>query len=257
MLLRISLIVAILAGLGAGGIGYYEWSTQIPALKQQRDDEKDAKNLALTQLAGTNRILVATQAKLAETQQELADTKSERDKAVARAEAQSKRADELSTKLAKAVSERDDAQNQLASYKATDLTPEQIIKLNKNLKDAQSEIEAIKLANTLLQRKLVRTESRLALYEDKDLTIKLRPDLKGKILVVDPKWDFVVLNIGEDQGALQDAELLVSREGKLVAKVVIRSVEKDRCIANILPGWRIGDPIEGDEVTPAHPAPAS
>jgi len=65
------------------------------------------------------------------------------------------------------------------------------------------------------------------------------------------------LNIGEDQGALQDAELLVSREGKLVAKVVIRSVEKDRCIANILPGWRIGDPIEGDEVTPAHPAPAS
>ena len=86
MLLRISLIVAILAGLGAGGIGYYEWSTQIPALSKQRDDEKDAKNLALTQLAGTNRILVATQAKLTETQQELADTKSERDKAVARAD---------------------------------------------------------------------------------------------------------------------------------------------------------------------------
>jgi len=78
--------------------------------------------------------------------------------------------------------------------------------------------------------------------------------LKGKIIVVDPKWDFVVLNIGETQGAIQDGELLVSREGKLVAKVVIRNIQKDRCIANIVPGWKLGELIEGDDVTPAHPA---
>ena len=84
--------------------------------------------------------------------------------------------------------------------------------------------------------------------------IKLPADLKGKILVVDPKWDFVVLNIGEDQGVIQDGELLVSRDGKLVAKVIVRSVEKDRSIANIVPGWKLGEVIEGDEVTPAHPA---
>jgi hypothetical protein len=78
--------------------------------------------------------------------------------------------------------------------------------------------------------------------------------LKGKIVVVDPKWDFVVLNIGDEQGAIQDGEMLVSREGKLVAKVVIRSVQKDRCIANVVPGWKLGEMIEGDEVTPAHPA---
>jgi len=40
----------------------------------------------------------------------LADTKADRDKANARAEAQSKRADDLSDKLAKATQERDDAQ---------------------------------------------------------------------------------------------------------------------------------------------------
>ena len=77
----------------------------------------------------------------------------------------------------------------------------------------------------------------------------LPADLKGKILVVDPKWDFVVLDIGEDQGVIPDGELLVSRDGKLVAKVVVRSVEKDRCIANIIPGWKLGDVIEGDEVS--------
>jgi hypothetical protein len=84
--------------------------------------------------------------------------------------------------------------------------------------------------------------------------VKLRPDLKGKVVVVDPKWDFVVLDIGNDQGVLQDGELLISRNGKLVAKVVVRTVEKGRCIANIVPGWKLGDVFEGDEATPAHPA---
>jgi hypothetical protein len=254
MLLRISLILAILAGLGAGGIGYYEWSTQIPALEKQRNDEKDAKNDALTKLANTNKILVATRATLAQTQTELADTKSERDKALARADAQEKRAADLSDKLTKATADRDDALNQLAAYKSSDLTPDQVVKLKKNLQDAQAQIDAINGEKMVLGRELMKTKMRLALYEDPDHSIKLRADLRGKIVVVDPKWDFVVLNIGDDQGAVEDGEMLVSREGKLVAKVVIRRVEKDRCIANIIPGWKLGDPIEGDVVTPAHPA---
>jgi len=119
---------------------------------------------------------------------------------------------------------------------------------------AQTEIEAINEEKMVLQRAVNRLQTRLAKYEGPETDIKLRADLKGKILVVDPKWDFVVLNIGEDQGVLEDGELLVSRDGKLVAKVVVRSVEKDRSIANIVPGWQLGEVIEGDEVTPAHPA---
>jgi hypothetical protein len=63
-----------------------------------------------------------------------------------------------------------------------------------------------------------------------------------------------VLNIGENQGVLPDGELLVSRDGRLVAKVIVRSLEKNRCIANVMPGWKLGEVIEGDEVSPAHPA---
>jgi myosin heavy subunit len=257
MLLRISLIVAILAGLAAGGLGYYEVSNQIPSLTKQRDDENSAKKQALTELASTKNTLKKTQSDLAQTQSDLADTKSERDKALARAEAQSKRADELNDKLAKAVSERDDAQNQLAAYKASDLTPDQVVKLNKNLKDAQIQIAAINGEKNILQRTLLATKAQLDKFIGEDHDVKLRADLKGKIVVVDPKWDFVVLNIGDEQGAIQDGEMLVSRDGKLVAKVIIRNVQKDRCIANIVPGWKIGDPIEGDDVSPAHPAPAS
>jgi hypothetical protein len=254
MLLRISLIVAIVAGLAVGGLGYYEATTQIPALTDQRNKEQDAKKDALTKLATSDKNLKKTAAELASTQQELSDTKGERDKAVARAESQTKRADELGDKLAKTTKERDDAQNSLAAYSATGLTPDQVFKLNKNLKDARAEVEAVNGEKVVLLRTITRLTNELAKYIGPEQYVKLPADMHGKITVVDPKWDFVVLNIGEDQGMIPEGELLVSRQGKLVAKVIVRTVQKDRSIANLVPGWKLGEMIEGDEVSPAHPA---
>jgi hypothetical protein len=184
----------------------------------------------------------------------LADTKTQRDQAVATATAQTKRADDLSTKLAQTTQERDDAQNLLASYKGTDLTPEQILTLSKRLKDAQSQIEAENEEKVVLLKTIGRLTNELNKYIGPAQFVTLRADLKGKIVVVDPKWDFVVLDIGDDQGVKPEGELLVSRDGKLIAKVIVRSIQKDRCIANLVPGWKLGEVIEGDEVTPAHPA---
>ena len=254
MLLRISLIVAILAGLGAGVVSYLEISDKIPALKDQRDKEHDAK---VTEIAAHNKTkteLKKTQGELAQTQQELTDTKGERDKAIARAESQEKRADQLNDKLTSVTKERDDAQNNLAAYKATGLTPDQVFNLNKNLKGALAEVDVVNGEKAILIRKVNKLQTELDRIIGTNAYVLLRPDLHGKILVVDPKWDFVVLNIGEDQGVLQDGELLVSRSGKLVGKVIVRTVEKDRSIANFVPGWKLGEITEGDDVCPAHPA---
>jgi hypothetical protein len=253
MLLRIALIVAILAGLAAGGLGYYEVSTQVPTLTKQRDDEHTAKVNALTELAQTKTKLKKTQSDLAQTQQDLADAQSSLQKAVARADAESKQVDDLNQKLADVTTQRDTAQNSLAAYSATGLSPEQVAELNKQLKDANREIAAINGENNLLNHQLTIAKNHLRELIGPDFDIKLPPALKGKVLVVDPKWDFVVLDIGDTEGAVPDAELLVSRQGKLVAKVILRTVEKNRSIANIVPGWKLGEPIEGDEVTPAHP----
>lgn len=253
MLLRIALAVAILAGFIAGGLGYYEVSTQVPALTQQRDTEHTAKVNALTELAQTKTKLKKTQSDLAQTQQDLADTRTSLDKAVARADAESRQVDQLNQKLADVSAQRDDAQNKLAAYSATGLSPDQVAALNKQLKDADKEIAVINGENALLNHQLVITKNHLRELIGPDVDIKLPPGLKGKILVVDPKWDFVVVDVGESDQAVPGAELLVSREGRLVAKVVLRTVEKNRSIANVVPGWKLGEPIEGDEVTPAHP----
>jgi hypothetical protein len=254
MLLRISLILAILAGLGAGGAAYYEFSTQIPALQQQRDSEKQAKNDEITAHNKTKAELKKTTADLVQTKQDLADTKAERDKALARADAQEKRATDLQDKLTKTTSDLQDAQNTVAEYKSSGLTPDQVVALDKDLKSSRAEIVAINGEKAVLQREYLTIKTKYEALVGISPDILLPADLRGKILVVDPKWDFVVLNIGADKGAIEDGELLVSREGKLVAKVIIRTVEKDRCIANIVPGWKLGPVIEGDVVTPAHPA---
>ena len=74
--------------------------------------------------------------------------------------------------------------------------------------------------------------------------------LKGRILVVDPKWDFVIaeLNKTESEGVQKNGVLLVSRNGKLVAKVRIASTQNNRCIANVMPGWKLDELMEGDLV---------
>jgi len=254
MLLRISLIVAILAAIGAGALNVWKVRTQINTLMSQRDDYHTQLTQTQDALAKTKSELAKTKTDLAQTQQQLADAQTAEKNAEQTAAAETKKADDLSAQLAKASSERDDAQAQLAAYKETQLTAEQVTQLAKQLRDAQ---EAIVVANDeklVLTRTVTRLQNKLNELLGQDYVVKLRPDLKGKVIVVDPKWDFVVLNIGEDQGVIEDGEMLVSRDGKLVAKVVIRTVQKDRAIANIIPGWKIGDVYEGDMVTPAHPA---
>jgi len=254
MLIRISLILAIVAALAVGALNFFVVKDKINTLVTDRNTNRDGYHATQAALAKTNAILVKTESTLKQTQQELADTQSERDKAVATAAAQSKRAGELSDKLVKTTQERDDAQNELASYKATGFTPEQVGKLGRTLKDAQDMIEAGNQEKAVLQHAIARLQTRLDKYEGTNTDIVLRADLKGKIVAVDPKWEFVILNIGDDQGVKENSELLVSRDGRLVAKVIVSKLEKGRSIANLIPGWKLGEVIEGDEVSPAHPA---
>jgi hypothetical protein len=122
------------------------------------------------------------------------------------------------------------------------------------IRQDQDTINAINDEKKVLTRSVARLQNQLNELIGTNYVVTLPADLKGSVAVVDPKWDFVVLDVGDEQGVLQDGEMLVSRAGKLVAKVVVRSVEKDRCIANIMPGWKLGEVFEGDVVTPAHPA---
>jgi Tfp pilus assembly major pilin PilA len=254
MLNRIVLIIAIIGALAAAVVNVVVVKDRITTLTNDRNTQRSQKEQAQTELASTKKTLAKTQSDLTQTQQQLADAKTAEKKAEDVANAQKKRADDLSDQLTKVTQERDDAQAQLAAYKATGKTPKEIASLVKQIKDDNSEIAAINDEKAVLTRTVARLNNQINELIGTNYVVTLRPDLKGMVLTVDPKWGFVVLNIGDNQGVLQDGELLVSRDGRLVAKVIVRSVEKNRSIANIMPGWKLGDIYEGDVVTPAHPA---
>jgi hypothetical protein len=254
MWMRIILIVAILAALAAGTLNVLQVRDHINTLITQRDDYHTKLDQTTATLESTKKDLAKTKTELTQTQTQLADSQAARKKAEDTAAAQTKLAADLNDKLAKATQDRDTAQAELERFKVTGQSPEQILKMVALIKQDQDTINAINEEKKVLSRSVVRLQTELRKYTGEENYVKLRADLKGKVVVVDPKWDFVVLDIGADQDVLQDGELLVSRDGKLVAKVIVRTVEKDRCIANILPGWKLGEVFEGDEVTPAHPA---
>jgi len=253
MLLRISLIVAIIAGLAVGGLNFVKVKEKITNLAADRDNEKKMKETAQTELRNTKSELAKTSAELKTTKATLEATSAERDKAVSDLAAKTKEADRLSADLAKTRNERNDAQAELAAYKATDLTPPQIVAINKQYKDLQKSLEGAQDENKVLGQKIVKLQTELDIYINPEKPVYLPASLSGKVLVIDPKWNFVILDVGLDQGIKEHGELLVNRNGKLVAKIVVRSAQKNRCVANVMQGWQLGEVMEGDQVTPAHP----
>jgi flagellar biosynthesis chaperone FliJ len=253
MLMRISLIVAIIAGLAAGGLSLFKVKEKIDTVVAERNDWNQkyvATDNILTETKGT---LAKTEKELTKTKDSLAKSEQERTAAVAEMEVQIKKSTELSQKLTETIGQRDDARAELASYVATGFTPKQIAGLGKQIKDAEDALEVSQLEKKIIQKELDKTREKLLALIDPDHIVRMKADIRGKILVADPKWEFVVLNVGEDGGAKLNGEFLVSREGRLVAKVIIREVQKDRCIANLMPGWKLADVSEGDQVIPAHP----
>ena len=254
MLIRISLIVAIIAGLGAGALNFLKVKEKITLLQANLQEQTQGRQKAETELASTKQELEKTSTELKTTKETLETTTQERDKAVAEADKRTKDAERLTEDLKKVTGERDEAQANLAQYKATGWTPDQIITANKRIRDLIGNLEGTQKENKVLGMKITNLQNELDRYKNPEKPILLPASLKGKVLVSDPKWSFVILDVGENQGMLEYGELLVNRNGKLVGKVVVRNVQKDRSVANVMPGWDIGEVMEGDQVIPAHPA---
>lgn len=254
MLLRISLIIAIVAALAVGVLNFVMVKQKIETVEQHRASEEQAKIETQAKLADTEKKLATTETDLKNTKETLVNTEAERDRALNEVNVQAKKAAELTTKLAATTAERDDAQAQLAAYKATGYTPPQILGFDKQFKDLRDSIETATVEKKLLAKKLNEVQAKYDKIAKQDWKPPVLPQhIRGKILVSDPKWEFVVINVGEEDGVVEDGEMLISREGRLVGKVSVRVVEKNRCIANVLPGWKREDVqiMEGDLALPA------
>ncbi len=141
---------------------------------------------------------------------------------------------EAQTALDQAKADLQAKTDELAAAKTTPGTTPEAASPSAELQAQLAEKEAL-IAN--LQGKLDSAQAAVTEFRKKDddrRFLQLQKGLEGRILAVNPAWNFVVLNLGDKNGVLNNAELLVKRGRQLVGKVRITSVEPSTSIADIV-----------------------
>lgn len=101
----------------------------------------------------------------------------------------------------------------------------------------QAKIQELETLVTKYQSDLNASRTQLeAMVKEKNdrLALKMRNGLEGRILAVNQAWNFVVLNLGDKNGVVGNAEMLIKRGNQLVGKVRVTSVEPSTSIADIV-----------------------
>jgi len=109
----------------------------------------------------------------------------------------------------------------------------------KKEKDALDQVAELNQVKDTLTNKLKDDDARaddLQKVVDHYKNATLKNGLEGEVLAVNQGWNFVVLSIGDRQGAVANAEMILQRGGSQIGKVRITSVEPSTSVADIIPG---------------------
>jgi peptidoglycan hydrolase CwlO-like protein len=229
-------IVKIATNLCMEGVDAFKMAED---LKNAQVMQKVLDNVAILaetryeELQYTKTKLEETRAELAKTKDELATTKTELAAAQAKVTELTERLAQKEAELAQAKSQIDQLQqDKTALQTQIDDLNNQLVKAEEEMKDLQDEVASL--------NKIVKE-----ITPDKT---PLPEGLTGQIAVVNPEWNFVILNIGSDSGLVPDAQMLVHRADKFIGKVRITSVQKSMAIADIMRDWEQSPIQEGDYV---------
>lgn len=214
---------------------------------------KSKLSKAQTDLADAQSETSKTKASLKTASDTLATTKKDLATAVADKEQAASQLASTTTDLEKAKKDLSDAQAQVTTLTTdkTTLTASMTdlqTKLDEALKnqtagpapvadDKTAQIEELKTLNTKLTSDAQGLRDELAKYKTEAQNREHRMLVKGtegRILAVNPAWNFVVLSLGDKQGVANNTELLVKRGNQLVGKIRVTSVEPSSSIADIV-----------------------
>lgn len=248
MLTRISLIVVILAGIGAIVFGQMQVKQKIDKTIADRNQFHQDWQKELARANKLDKELAAAKEDIKKKDAQLAQDKVELDKKDAQIAQLNTDIARQKDQIVRLRADADAAHAELGRYQGTGLQPEEIKEVIARLKTALTNITALEDTVKDKDRQINGLKVRIAELVGDEAPVILPAGLKGKVVTVDPKWDFVVINLGKKDGMLLNGQMLVSRDGKLLGKVRIVNVQDDRSIANVMPGWKLGDFMEGDTV---------
>ncbi|MBI3874698.1 MAG: hypothetical protein HY300_01750 [Verrucomicrobia bacterium] len=246
----IALVIALLSGIGSFVVTEMMVKDRIEKTEAAKKTAEEGKAQAEAAKAKADSQLKTTKAELDTRTKELAQEKDNVKSASEAAAAAEKKAGDAETAAAKAKEAEAFAKSQNKEFWDFGKTMSDVKKTYADLASTKTELSV-----ALAEKKILHTEYNKVKDELETLRNpeKYGPDLTGvlaKVKVVDPKWDFVVLDAGGNQGVRKNGEMAISRDGQLIGRIKIVTVESNHAIANVMQAWKKKDfeIQEGDTV---------
>lgn len=244
------MILTILAGIGAIAITQFKVRPHLQGIIEERNRQEKRAETAESNLRQTKKTLADTEDTLRTTRKDLTDTQATLKTTKNDLDTTRTRANELQKTLDRTAANLRAKEQELSAWTALGIPVEQVRAVIESEKKLRLDLEALQAEKRIITDELNRALAKIDMFlkgKGEDFEVPL-PPMRGKVLVVDPKWKFVVLNLGSQDKVEENGVLMVSRDGKLIAKVKIKRVQETRCIANVLPGWSFDEIMEGDLV---------
>jgi hypothetical protein len=110
--------------------------------------------------------------------------------------------------------------------------------LQAQLEDTRRQLDSAERENVFLAEKLGPTRERPSQMAQPERKLREagagKPGVRGTVLAVNQAYNFVVLNLGGRQGITPNSEMVVFREGTLIGKIRISSVEPATAIGDVI-----------------------
>lgn len=239
---KIIVLAAVVFSLAAAALGFLNRGklveTKAEVSKFQSESAANAKRAekVSVDLKAANEKIATAGSEAEKTASELAELKSQNAKTtgvLTDLQKQLADKDSLIAQQKTDMAAKDTRISELETKAAQSATP-----TNNPTDELKKQLEEKDLLTVSLQSKIKDQETQLSALKEREALRKsksLRPGLEGRILAVNTSWNFVVLSLGDRNGVISGAEMLIKRGVQLVGKVRITSVEPSTSIADIVP----------------------
>jgi hypothetical protein len=205
--------------------------TEMETATKARELAESARAAQQTNLKGREATVATAKAKSADTEARIASAESDLIKSQTEKTA-------LQSKLQARESEIAELKKRVEQASANSTTGggPSTAELQAQLEETRKQLESAENEKALLAEKGRGGQERPPLTEVRKhrSTSTGRPGLRGTVLAVNQAYNFVVLNLGGRQGVENNSEMLVLRNGTLIGKIRVSSVEPATAIGDII-----------------------
>ena len=139
----------------------------------------------------------------------------------------------IKLKLTTAITDKEELERELARHK----------------KEMGQEIEQLKEQKLELEQKLQEVTGEIpGAVKIENVKILTGKKFAGKVLVVNKKYNFIIVNIGKDDGIEDGTVLIVHRGKKFIGKAAVKRTYKNMSAADLIDDWKQDEVNKGDGV---------